>query len=278
MTIDAKKEVEYNYLKKFLEIVGINSSIEPGTEPPDYFIKIKELNIGVEITEFHSNKKNRTERCRREVEELWQKLWLYMSETIARDYPRLRNIYAQLYFKELEVPPRPLYPEFARQLFNFLLQNESKFPTDNRGKTVSLVVADAHSNLLNTYLTKIHLFYTPHCGMWTWNRSCAFVGLSEPELLNVIQVKNKKCRNGLNIRTDGNWLLIVSGFNASQSMGQISVEELKGFNNVSDSLKNGAFDRVYIFRYCDKLFSWEKTDDWKIIVPKKLSKDKDGLL
>ena len=190
--INAKKELESFYLKKFLEIVGINSLIEQGTEPPDFFIKIKNLNIGVEITEFHSNIKNRKGRCRREVEESWKKLERYMSETIAKDYPRLSNVFAQLCFKELEVPPRPSYPEFARQLFDFLLQNESKFPTDNRSKTVSLVVADAHSTLLNLYLTKIDLFYMPHCDIWTWNRSCAFVGLSEPELLKVIQEKNEK--------------------------------------------------------------------------------------
>ena len=43
MTINAKKQVELSYLQKFLEIVGINISIEQGTEPPDFFIKIKNL-------------------------------------------------------------------------------------------------------------------------------------------------------------------------------------------------------------------------------------------
>ena len=276
MTINAQKNVELFYLQKFLEIVEINSPIERGTEPPDFFIKIKNLNIGVEITEFHSNIKNRKGQCRRGVEETWEKLERYMSETIAKDYPQLSNVYAQLYFKELEVPPRRLHPEFAQQLFIFLLQNESKFPTDNRSETVSIVFADAHFTLLNRYLTKIHLFYMPHCDMWTWNRSCGFVGLSEPELLKVIQKKNEKCRNGIHTIIDENWLLIVSGSNVSQSMGQISVKDLKGYKNVSNSLINGFFDRVYIFQHCGKLILWQKTDDWKIIVPRSSSKSVAG--
>jgi hypothetical protein len=62
-----KKKIERFYLDEFFKILGeIPEDVKAG-EAPDFIVKLRQLTIGVEVTEFHSGLKREKDNPRKDI-------------------------------------------------------------------------------------------------------------------------------------------------------------------------------------------------------------------
>jgi hypothetical protein len=244
------------YLEKFLKALRITvESIQRGANPPDFILIKAKKRIAVEVTEFHSDAIGPEGHPRRLIEEEWAKLQQVMKRE-RKHYPDLDKISGLLFFKKLSVPSRVEYPQFVRELLDFS-RSSLKSLTQKRGDFNSFGI---NSPLLKKYLKRLHLA-TVNCYItWEWNHSASSVGLNESEVKKTI-LKKLAIPRPKNVSE--NWLLIVSGHQLSQSMGLPHVEKLNAFQEANKALKDGPYDRVFIFQYMfDRVLLWEHSSGW----------------
>ena len=118
-----------------------------------------------------------------------------------------------------------------------------------------------HFPLLNRYLKRLHLGDAGCHAMWNWNHSAGWVGLSEEELHGIISQKLMISRPA---DVEENWLLVVSGHQLSQSMGRLSVNELRGYQRLNKALEQGPYDNAYIFQYMsNRVLLWQPSNGWE---------------
>lgn len=258
MTGESKdqRKRECFYLDKFLSALLMTpESIERGANPPDFIVTQGKKQIALEVTEFHSDAIGPEGHPRRLIEQEWTKLQQLIEQERKR-YPDLNNISGLLFFKKLLVPSRVERPQFVRELLDSS-RNSLKSLTE-KGRDFSSF--DINFPLLRKYLRRLHLAIVDCYITWEWNHSASSVGLNDSEMKKTISRK-------LGIpRPKGvseNWLLIVSGHQLSQSMGLPDVENLNAFRETNEALKNGSYDKIFIFQYMfDRVLRWEHSTGW----------------
>jgi hypothetical protein len=244
------------YLEKFLEALQLKvETIERGANPPDFILTQAKKQIAVEVTEFHSDATGSGGHPRRLIEEEWAKLQQLIQRE-RKHYPDLNNISGLLFFNKLAVPSRVECPQFVEELLEFS-RNCLKSLTDKGGNFSSF---GTNFPLLRKYLKRLHLAIVECYITWEWNHSASSVGLNEAEMKKTVLKKLEIPRSKI---VSENWLLIVSGHQLSQSMGLPDVEELNAFQEVNEALKNGPYDKVFIFQYMfDRVLFWELSSGW----------------
>jgi hypothetical protein len=251
-----QEERERFYLDKFLVVLRMTpESIERGANPPDFILFQNKKKIAVEVTDFHSDAAGPEGHPRRLIEEEWTKLQ-QLIERERKHYPDLNNISGLLFFKKLLVPSRVESPQFVKELLDFSADSLNSFT----GKVGDFSSFGTNFSLLRKYLKRLHLAIVDCYITWEWNHSASSVGLNDSEMKKTISRK-------LGIpRPKGvseNWLLIVSGHQLSQSMGLPDVEKLNGFQEVNEALKNGPYDKVFVFQYMfDRVLLWDPSIGW----------------
>lgn len=245
------------YLDKFLVVLQMApESIERGANPPDFILTQGKKRMAVEVTEFHSDATGPARHPRRLIEQEWAKLQ-QLIERERKRYPDLNNISGLLFFNKLAVPSRVECPQFVRELLDFS-RNCLKSLTEKGGDFSSF---GTNFPLLRKYLKRLHLAIVECYITWEWNHSASSVGLNESEIKKSI---SRKLEIPHPKGVSENWLLIVSGHQLSQSMGLPDVQKLNAFNEVNNMLKNGPYDKVFIFQYMfDRILLWEHSGNWK---------------
>lgn len=244
------------YLDKFLTALQMKpNSVERGANPPDFLLTLEGSRIAVEVTEFHSAT-DVGGHPRRVVEEEWQKIQR-LFEQERKQYPDLDNISGRLFFKQLEVPPSGKHKQFVKELLDF---GRSVLGCLTK-KGVDFSSFTPHFPLLNRYLKRLHLRDAGCHVTWNWNHSAGSVGLSEEELHGTISQKLIIFRPA---DVGENWLLVVSGHPLSQSMGRVSVNDLRGYQDLNKALEHGPYEKVYIFQsMCDRVLLWKRSEGWE---------------
>jgi len=255
-----QKEDELFYLKKFLERMKIEPKhIEPGEEPPDFYMAYQSNKIAIEVTEYHSMRKGPGGHAWRAVGEEWRKIRDLFTKERER-YPKLNDVHGFLYFRELEMPPATKHGQFVTELLEFGI---SQYETLTKERS-SFNRFPSTYPLLKKYLKEIHLKKV-NCDM-TWDRnSAASVGISEKELKKCV---SKKLKNPRPQQIAENWLLIVSGTDMSQQIGLTHYEEFNDFTQLNDSLEKSSFDRVFFFQYMwQRVLCWLHNKQWEEVKP-----------
>jgi hypothetical protein len=245
------------YFDKFLEVGNMRPrSVHRGANPPDFIITHAKKEIAVEITEFHSLATGSGGHPRRLVEEEWAKLQKLIEQG-RKHYPDLNDISWLLFFKNLALPSRTEYQQFVRELLQF--SQGSLESISDKGKDFNSF--GTNFSILGNYLRKLHLQPVWCYITWEWNHSASSVGLNESEMKKTISRKLEIPRPNC---ASENWLLIVSGHQLSQSMGLPDVQKLNAFNEVNNMLKNGPYDKVFIFQYMyNRILLWEHSGNWE---------------
>lgn len=241
-----KKREELFYLNKFLALLDIVPLSIEKRESPDFLVKFRESQIGIEVTGYHSGITDAKGRPRREIEEDWT----YLQKKIMAEvnqHKELENTSGLIFFKKLKLPNRSEYNNFIGELVKFAL--------DIIQKDINETEPDDIFPLLMKYIKKIFVKKAGCNIAWDWNYNVSSVGLAESELIN--SVRSKLIANYSDSKFDELWLLIVSGYRLSQAMGIHLVYELNSYRNLKDMLRASCLNRVFIYQYMfDIIYEW----------------------
>ena len=250
---------ELFYANKFLQSLNVpNLGLKKGDDPPDLVLELQGSavsNIGIEMTEFHSNVTSPSGKPRRAIEEGWNDI-LKVIRQQRKEHPILNCVSCTLFFKRLDVPGKKDHFQFVSELIRFLISKDGNLTSE-----FYEFREDFNSELLTKYLDKVVAQKTA-CNYigWNWNHSASGVGLSEDELKMTIM---SKVLTVFNDGFDEIWLIIVSGDGMSQAMGLPEVETLHEFNEVNTMLDKSHFDRVFIFEYMfDRILERKINSKW----------------
>jgi len=116
-----KKEFERYYLKEFFKLLNETPENIQDSESPDFIVNIHQLEIGIEITEFHSDLKGEKGRPRRLVEEAWASLQKKIMTEVEK-YEELKNMKGLLSFKNMEIPRNSEQKSFIDELIQLSLE------------------------------------------------------------------------------------------------------------------------------------------------------------
>jgi hypothetical protein len=241
-----KKEEERFYLNKFLALMDISPlHIEDG-ESPDFLVKLKESQIGVEVTKYHSGIKGEKGRPRRAIEEDWAYLQKKIMAEV-KQHKELENTNGLIFFKRLELPSRSEHTKFINELVQFALEMIQN----------NIIEAEPKANyqLLMNYVKNMFIKNSGCYITWDWNHNVSSIGLSEAELIDAI--KAKLVANYSESKFDELWLLIYSGDRLSQAMGIHLLYELNNYRSLEEMLRKSCFNKIFIFRYMfDSIYKW----------------------
>ncbi|MEW6687108.1 MAG: hypothetical protein AB1393_13045 [Candidatus Edwardsbacteria bacterium] len=110
--------------------------------------------------------------------------------------------------------------------------------------------------LLKKYLNKFYLERVGCYITWGWNDASS-IGLTEPEIISIVEPKIKKADKYIQKKIDELWLLIVSGHRLSQQMGLGLSDKLNGFAQLNSKLEQSAYGKVYIYQYMHNVvYEW----------------------
>jgi len=240
-----KKKIERFYLDEFFKILGKTPEEVKDGEAPDFIVKLRQLTIGVEVTEFHSGLKRekdnpRKDIPRRAVEEAWTSLQRIITEKIG-DYKELKNTCGLLSFKQLELPQNSKYKEFVNELIKLSLEMIEA----NREE----ISPDSNYPLLNKYLSEFRLEKVGCYMTWEWSPNDPSLGLTESELIDTIQPKLVKAETYIRKNIDVLWLLVVSGSRLSQTMSVRLSNRLLSYKKLDYLLSRSIFEKIYIYQY-----------------------------
>lgn len=251
------KEVE----ALFRALAMVPNSLKKGPDPPDVVATLDNRIIGIENTAFHTSGtikilKNK-EVSQREMEAAWENLSDCISRLREQSYNELDDIRCLLYFSDHHVPSASHHKQFAEELCLFV---QSKAPSLLRRESFFSEFSKADYPLLASSLRKI-LAKKVRCYI-TWQTTLmgGSVGVHEHELLSTC---GKKLAWDRPEGFDEAWLLIVSNYRTSETMGIVTVEDLKGFVDFNEKLSHGPFDKVYIHQPgFGQLLLWEDKYSW----------------
>lgn len=241
-----KKEVERFYLESFLQLARHEPENINDHETPDFIITLNGKQIGIEVTEFHSDAKGSDGYPRRQIEEEWQKLQQEKLMPEVRQHSNLNTYNGILCFKELNLPFRPQYANFAKEVVRFSLNNCNL----KKGEGKEFNAFGSEFPLMRDYLKKFYLRNAGCYITWEWNHNASSVGLNEGELIGAIKKKINRLREGGWPDLPEKWLLVVSGHQISQCMGGKLVQnKLPKFTELNSQLKKSGFDKVFIYQH-----------------------------
>jgi len=254
MSREAQQEEERFYLDKFLDASSFQpEKIERGADPPDFILTASGRSIAVELTEFHSRTSENVGDPRRAIEVERGGLFRRIEEKRAA-HPELNTINCRLAFLGLCTPRRDKHGQFADQVVRFVLSKVAIVTAERQ----SYWCFDAYP-LLSEYLVGIDIEDLGCHVPWDWYNA-DWVGVTEEKLCATISPKLKIARPS-NILE--NWLLVVSGSQLSQSMGDPDVGLFQAFGTLNERLQDGPYDKVFIFSYWPRrVFGWDRHEGW----------------
>ncbi len=110
---------------------------------------------------------------------------------------------------------------------------------------------------LSEYLQKFELKKVGCFITWDWNYSGSFIGLSEEELLEIIEPKISKVLSYKGKGIDELWLLVVSGHRISQAMDLDLSNKLNNYKQLNVLLRDSGYNKVYLYQYMfDVIYEW----------------------
>lgn len=235
-----KKEFERYYLKEFFKLLNETPENIQDSESPDFIVNIHQLEIGIEITEFHSDLKGEKGRPRRLVEEAWASLQKKIMTEVEK-YEELKNMKGLLSFENVEIPRNSGQKSFIDELIQLSLE---MFKTGQQKISPGI-----NYPLLNKYLKKFCLEKVNCYITWEWNHNASFIGLSERELINTVKPKIDRAKDYLKRHVDELWLIVVSGVRLSQAMPVDLIVKLNTFNKLDRLLRGSNYKNVFLYQY-----------------------------
>ncbi len=244
--MDEKKEIECFYLHQFLTLLDTVSFRIICGESPDFVVVFERKKTAVEVTEFHSDPKDRKGSRRRAMEENWASLQGMIMDRV-KEYNELKDTNALLFFKKQEVPPERAHGEFTDELIKL---SREMIDSDCRE-----IRPERNYPLLSKYLKRFRL---GKCGCymtWEWNHNVLPIGVTETALIKTVESKIFADYKGKDI--DEVWLLIVSGFRLSQALGMHLSNRLNTFNRLNNLLGKAGYSKIYLYQYMlDVFYQW----------------------
>jgi hypothetical protein len=242
LTRQSQKETERIVLDKYLSTAKISTqsmTIKQG-EKPDFLIQLNGKTIGVEITEFHATDQSR------EFEETWSSLRCW---PLFNNGPE--NLLITLYFRKRILPSRKEFDRFGKEINSL---SSGVFS----GETEINISQEKHP-LSYRYLSKIVVTPTgsPMRLCWIHNFNVAWIGITENEILSIINDKQKSAMLAENVE---NWLIIFGGDSLARSHGSLDHYSLEQFPELNRSLKGNAFSKVIIMEQC--VIEWDREKGW----------------
>jgi len=235
-----KKRIERHYIEEFFKLLGETPEDIQNTESPDFIINLHKLEIGIEITVFHSDLKNKKAWTRRLVEEAWTSLQKKIMTEVERNN-ELRNMNGLLSFKNLEVPPNSDHNLFVNEIVQLSLEMI---------KTGCQKIAPGTNYpLLNKYLKNFCLEKVNCYITWEWNYNVSFIDLSETELINTVKPKTDRSKSYFKRHIDELWLIVISGVRLSQTMPVDLAVKLDSFNKLDRLLWKSKYKNAFIYQY-----------------------------
>ena len=235
-----KKEFERYYLKEFFKLLNETPENIQDSESPDFIVNIHQLEIGIEITEFHSDLKGEKGWPRRLVEEAWASLQKKIMTEVEK-YEELKNMKGLLSFENVEIPRNSEQKSFIDELIQVSLE---MFKTGQQKISPGI-----NYPLLNKYLKKFCLEKVNCYITWEWNHNASFIGLSERELINTVKSKIDRAKDYLKRHVDELWLIVVSDVRLSQAMPVDLIAKLNTFNKLDRLLLGSNYKNVFLYQY-----------------------------
>jgi hypothetical protein len=242
MTRQAKKAEELHSLQEYLRIAGIHlpdTDIADG-ERPDFILSLGGTTVGVEVTDFHVAGR------RREVEEHWQRLRQWPMLLI--DYPQYRSV--ELNFKTLLLPSKKDLHQFVGEviaLTSHTILSDERIPIDPTRQPV-----------LAKYLTHIDLSPSTLRNLsWRWNFDIAWIGVSEDELLAIVEGKAGSTVTA----ASSYWLIVTEGPTLSRVMAFMDHEWVDTMPRLQLALNAGPYDRLILSQ--SPVIEWRRDAGWR---------------
>lgn len=235
-----KKKIERFYLNEFLKLLGEKPENVQYTESLDFIVNLRQLKIGMEITEFHSDLKGEKGRPRRLIEEAWTLLQKNIMKEVEK-YKELRNMNGFLSFKKLEIPRNSNHKSFVDELIQLSLE---MVKTNCQKTTPGIKYPILNQYLKKFLLEKVKCYITRE-----WNHNVSFIGLSESELINAVKPKIHRAIDYWKKHIDELWLIVVSGVRLSQTMPIHLTAKLNSFNKLDRVLRGSNFSKVFVYQY-----------------------------
>jgi hypothetical protein len=116
-------------------------------------------------------------------------------------------------------------------------------------------------SLLHRYLRSLCLWRPGAWMEWSWNGDVGSVGVTEPELREIVQRKSNRPYRTLHEL----WLVIYGGVSLSRAMYTFGVVHLNEFGDLGRDLSASPFQRVYLIGSDEDVFVWNReTESWSI--------------
>lgn len=238
VTTQSKKNGERHIIDRYLNFEGDRqpTAIVAG-ERPDFIIRFGQLDVGIEVTEYHSSQRQR------QVNEAWKSL---QSTAYGRDdFPDRRNV--KLHFSKHSVPPRKHHKKFIDQVFGLT----ASVPP---GRELSLH-RDHLPPLIARYVDRIEISPAQCRIAWGWNFDRAWVGVRNGELEEIIERKAASFERCCQER----WLIIAGGSDLSTLMALHTSLEM--MPNLGTFLLRSALDRLILIDSC--VVEWRRNEGWR---------------
>ena len=258
MTRQSQKDEERFYAETYMRLLAIDGSLIAG-ESPDFQIRCASETIGLEVTSYHEGGR------RREVEASWEKLLEY-SARFREAHTDLNKISARFYLRAMLHPsPR----EFAMRLpsrrefepFCVAVAKVLRRHAPCLSRTTKTIRLDKETPVLGRYLESIDARAVNSHAPWRWSAyNFGGVGTTDEELLVVIA---RKLPYRAPVGVDQSHLLIYGGSQGLSRIAAPHLENLKRFDKVNSTLRDGPFDTVGILDL--RNFVWTRSDGWRPI-------------
>ena len=241
MTRQQKKNDELCRLTAYFGVAGIvvaPNNIEQ-RERPDFLVTIDDATVGVEVTDYHM------EGNRREVEEHWRQLRQW--PMLLNDYPKHRRV--QLHFKKMLLPPRREVHQFVSEVIGLVAPRP--------GAPEMLVIDPDQHPVLAKYVSCIEVAYAkPRYTNWLWNFDVAWVGVTEDELLRILESKLASPVQP----ASSYWLMITEGASLSRIMAFMDHTWLVAMHRLTRQLEQSPFDRLILLQ--SPIIEWRRDRGW----------------
>lgn len=234
-TQDFKKREEYDFLIEFKNTVTFNFEItEKDRESPDFVIRYKNQNIGVELTKYFKDNENNYGSRIKSIEG-------YKDRIINKaldNYIKTSNPPLRVY---INYSPGLNFKEIKRDVISNLLCNCLIEMKANLWERIDLLKID-NSKDLSRYFSSVYALRLPDkCENYWTSINFGFVnGISEKVIITRIREKEKKLEQYKKV-TSRNWLIIICDGRNPSSM--VSVSDCINFKIKS------MFEKVFFLTY-----------------------------
>ena len=224
--------------------------VKEGPDPPDVLVRLPDMTLAIEVTEYHSSQK------RRQAEEAWRDI-VKASRPLREQHPEMDRLSVHLEFRKQQVPETAQIGSFVDEVIKFCLSHLYQVSDED----LYLYAGPDRYPLLADFTKRLILYDVGGPIDWHSNLDSGFVGLTEEELLKAVEKKALAAQRPEDINEF--WLVVFGGVLISQVVGFISEEDLQEFAKVNSALAASAFDAVYLRDA--QIARWTPDPGWKIV-------------